>query len=60
LAWGLNVVDATVFGHLKDFDVSNDLSMNVKPLFNPITRSPGLTLTLTQKNRNEEFMLFLN
>jgi hypothetical protein len=49
LAWGLNVVDATVFGHLKDFDVSNDLSMNVKPNFNPTTRTPGLTLTFSPK-----------
>jgi hypothetical protein len=49
LAWGLNVVDATVFGHLKDFDVSNDLSMNVKPNFNPTTRTPGLTLTFSAK-----------
>jgi hypothetical protein len=49
LAWGLNVVDATVFGHLKDFDVSNDLSMNVKPIFNPTTRTPGLTLTFSPK-----------
>lgn len=49
LAWGLNVVDATVFGHLKDFDVSNDLSMNVKPIFNPTTRTPGLTFTFSAK-----------
>ena len=49
LAWGLNVVDATVFGHLKDFDVSSDLSMNVKPIFNPTTRTPGLTFTLSPK-----------
>jgi Family of unknown function (DUF5683) len=49
LAWGLNVVDATVFGHLKDFDVSNDLSMNVKPNFNPTTRTPGLSLTFSPK-----------
>src|SRR6476469_1363420 len=27
IAWGLNVVDATVFGHLKEFDVSDDLSL---------------------------------
>ncbi len=49
LAWGLNVVDATVFGHLKDFDVSSDLSMNVKPNLNPTTRTPGLTLTFSPK-----------
>jgi hypothetical protein len=49
LAWGLNVVDATVFGHLKDFDVSNNLSMNLKPQFNPTTRSPGLMVTFHPK-----------
>jgi hypothetical protein len=49
LAWGINVIDATVYGHLKDFDVSNDLSMNVKPIFNPITRTPGVTLTFSPK-----------
>ncbi len=51
-AWGLNVIDATVFGHLKDFDVSNDLTMNVKPLFNPNTRSTGFALTVNMK-KNE-------
>jgi len=49
LAWGLNVVDATVFGHLKDFDVSSDLSMNVKPNFNPTTKTPSVTFTLSAK-----------
>ncbi|OYU53942.1 MAG: hypothetical protein CFE25_17810 [Chitinophagaceae bacterium BSSC1] len=49
LAWGLNVVDATVFGHLKDFDVSNNLSMNLKPQFNPNTKSSGLMLTFHPK-----------
>jgi hypothetical protein len=50
LAWGLQVADATVFGHLKDFDVSNDLSMELKPTFNPQTRTPGLGLTLNLKS----------
>ncbi len=50
LAWGLQVADATVFAHLKDFDVSNDLSMSITPVFNPITRSPGVGLTLNLKN----------
>jgi hypothetical protein len=31
--WALNVVDATVDGHLKDFDISSDLSFKVKPAF---------------------------
>ena len=50
LAWGLQVADATVFGHLKDFDVSSDLSMEINPTFNPQTRTPGLGLTLNLKN----------
>ncbi len=33
IAWGLNVVDATVSAHLKQFDVNDDLSLKVKPTF---------------------------
>lgn len=33
LAWGLNIADATVFGHLKDFNVSEDLSLKIHPVF---------------------------
>ena len=50
LAWGLQVADATVFAHLKEFDVSNDLSMHLQPLFNPHTLTPGVGLTLILKN----------
>lgn len=32
LAWALNVVDANVSAHLKTFDVSDDLSLHVKPI----------------------------
>ncbi|MBW8683918.1 DUF5683 domain-containing protein [Chitinophaga rhizophila] len=31
LAYGLNIVDATVFAHLRDFNMSDDLSMRVMP-----------------------------
>ena len=31
--WGLNVADAAVDGHLKTFDISDDLSMQLKPNF---------------------------
>ena len=50
LAWGLQVMDATVFAHLKQFDVSSDLTMEVTPVFNPVSRTPGLGLTLSLKN----------
>ncbi|MEO6314079.1 MAG: DUF5683 domain-containing protein [Chitinophagaceae bacterium] len=41
--WALNVVDATVDGHLKDFDVSNDLSLKIKPTFNALPNSLGIS-----------------
>jgi hypothetical protein len=34
ILWGVNVVDATVFAHLKDFDVSRDLSLHITPNIN--------------------------
>ena len=54
LAWGLQVADATVFAHLKQFDVSDDLSMNITPTFNPYTRTPALGLTLNLKNASHK------
>ena len=50
LAWGLNVVDATVFGNLKDFDVSDDLSLELQPQYNPANRQSGVSLVLSQRN----------
>lgn len=32
LTWGLNIADATVFGHLKQFDVSEDLTLKINPV----------------------------
>ena len=49
LAWGLNVVDATVSGHLKEFDVSDDLSVTINPVANPGSNSKGLSLVLAFK-----------
>lgn len=46
LFWGLNVVDAVVDAHLKAFDVSPDLSMKIKPAYNPFAKSAGLTVAL--------------
>ncbi len=50
IAWGLNVVDATVSGHLKEFDVSDDLSMKVQPQYNPLTKSVNVGLAFHFKN----------
>jgi len=38
--WALNVVDATVDGHLKDFDIGNDLSLKIKPAFYSMPTTP--------------------
>lgn len=46
LAWGLNVVDATVDGHLKDFNVDEDLSFRINPGYSPMANTTGLSLVL--------------
>ncbi len=48
LVWGLNVVDATVDGHLKEFDISEDLSLKIKPHYFPLGgHSGGLSFVFT-------------
>ena len=48
LVWGLNVADATVFGHLRQFDVSEDLSLKINPVLR--LNSPGFSLVLQYKS----------
>ena len=50
IGWGLNVVDAAVFANLKDFDVTDKLSMRINPYVNPVGFSHvDLVFTLKQK-----------
>lgn len=49
--WGLNVVDATVDGHLKAFDVSPDLSLRFKFGPSQFAGTTGLSLVLGVKNK---------
>lgn len=46
LFWGLNVVDATVDAHLKGFDVSDDLSLRIKPGYNSFSNTTGVSFVL--------------
>jgi hypothetical protein len=46
--WGLNVVDATVDGHLKAFDVSSDITLKIKPRFNQ--NLTGISLVFSLKD----------
>ncbi|MCB2378273.1 DUF5683 domain-containing protein [Hymenobacter sp. BT635] len=53
IAYALNILDAVVDAHLKDFDISDDLSLQWQPTMlwmpsAPLT--PGLSLTLTLTN----------
>lgn len=47
LAWALNVVDANVSAHLKTFDVSDDLSLHVKPIMDIDPLSQGMVSGLS-------------
>ena len=44
--WGLNVVDAAVDAHLKTFDVSDNLSLQIKPGYSPMANTNGVSLVL--------------
>jgi hypothetical protein len=51
--WGLNVVDATVDGHLKAFEVSENLSMHINPAYNPVSKQANIGLVFNfGKNRS--------
>lgn len=55
IAWGLNVVDATVFANLRDFDVSDNLSMRISPQYNPVQKITGFQLVLRPKNNKPKY-----
>lgn len=46
VCWGLNVVDATVDGHLKEFNVTENLSMRINPTYVPQTKQTGVSLVM--------------
>ena len=59
ILWGINVVDATVFAHLKDFDVSRDLSLHIRPNFNITNGNPNISFAInTTKPRHKPSVLF--
>lgn len=59
LFYGLNVLDATVDAHLKDFNVSSDLSFRIKPMFIPGANPVGgITLAFDlHKPRTREMLM---
>ena len=47
--WGLNVVDATVDGQLKNFDVSDNLSIHIQPGHSRMANTDGISIVLNIK-----------
>lgn len=47
ICWGLNVVDATVDGHFKDFEVNENLSLHINPSYTPQTKQTQLGLVFS-------------
>jgi hypothetical protein len=48
--WGLNVVDAAVDAHLKAFDISPDLSLRIRPHYNPLVKAGGVSFVFNFKH----------
>jgi hypothetical protein len=48
--WGLNIVDAAVDAHLKAFDISPDLSLKIKPTYNPLAKAGGVSFVFNFKH----------
>ena len=44
--WGLNIADAAVDANLKTFDVSDDLTLQIKGGYSPMANTKGLSLVL--------------
>ncbi|MDO9376426.1 MAG: DUF5683 domain-containing protein [Ferruginibacter sp.] len=51
LFWGLNVVDATIDGHLKEFDVSDNISFHITPGLSDMANTTGLSLVFDIHSR---------
>jgi hypothetical protein len=56
LVWGLNVADATVFAHLKDFNVSDNLSMRIQPDYNIGTKTPSLSVAFNLRDKQHKML----
>jgi hypothetical protein len=52
VTWGVNVIDATVSGHLKEFDINNDLSFKIQPTYQPQFKQAGLALQFHFNNNH--------
>lgn len=51
LLWGVNIIDAAVDGHLKGFDIGDELSLKISPKISPIPGQIGISATLHFKGQ---------
>lgn len=56
IIWALNVVDATVDAHLQTFDVSDDIGLRIKPGFNYISNTAGISLVFSFKDKHSKVL----
>jgi hypothetical protein len=59
LAWGLNVIDATVDAHLSSFDVSDQLSLHLKPII-PNNTNYGLGFAIGISKPKQKILPLFN
>lgn len=50
LFWAANVADATAAGHLRSFDVGENISMNISPAFYSAPNIAGVKLVISRNN----------
>ena len=55
IMWGINVAEATVSGHLKNFNVSNDISMDVNPHIQMNQFGVGLVFKYNPTKKMKQF-----
>lgn len=59
LSYGLNIIDATVFAHLRTFDISNDLTLQVTPaIINYRTPGVGVNISLGGKKASRKALYY--
>ena len=55
--WGLQIADAAVDGHLKSFNINDDLSLKVRPYYSPTVKTTGLSMVFTLRDNKPRMAL---
>ncbi len=52
LLWGINIVDATVDGHMRTFDISDEITLGIKPTVSNNLAGGGISMVLRFKQKD--------